>query len=114
VIAPPPSRRGQALPALGETASPLEQASPTEQDSPSQRRNNLRNSLAPALLIVVAGILVYSNTFGVPFLFDDSVWIVSNPAIRHLWPLSLDLVGNSRFVAMYSFALNYAAHGGSV
>lgn len=34
------------------------------------------------LLIVLVGLLVYANTFSVPFQFDDDAYVVNNPAIR--------------------------------
>src|SRR5262245_30764340 len=64
----------------------------------------------PALLIVLAGITVYSNTFAVPFLFDDEPAIVINPKIRSVWP-TVAMQGSVRGVAIYTFALNYMLHG---
>jgi len=66
--------------------------------------------LLPAFLIVAAGIAVYSNTFFVPFHFDDLPKIRHNPAIRTWWPPWLALE-QGRPVAQYTFALNYAVHG---
>ncbi|MDU0457924.1 MAG: tetratricopeptide repeat protein [Geobacteraceae bacterium] len=34
------------------------------------------------ILIAMAGLLAYANTFSVPFQFDDDAYIVNNPAIR--------------------------------
>lgn len=59
--------------------------------------------------IAVAGWLVYSNTFGVPFIFDDAPNISGNTIIRTLWPVNF--LGSPRPVADYSFAINYAIHG---
>ena len=59
--------------------------------------------------IAVAGTLVYSNTFGVPFVFDDIGNISRNMSIRTLWPVNF--LGSPRPVADYSFAINYAIHG---
>ncbi|KAF0146227.1 MAG: hypothetical protein FD156_254 [Nitrospirae bacterium] len=57
------------------------------------------------LLIIVVGFLVYSNTFNVPFHFDDRNNIVENYKLRDLsnsWPPS-----GSRWVGFLTFALNY-------
>ncbi|RMF92526.1 MAG: tetratricopeptide repeat protein [Candidatus Schekmanbacteria bacterium] len=56
------------------------------------------------------GFLIYSNTFKVPFLYDDVRIISNNPSIRK--PLSslsfLQGEGSNRPLLMFSFALNYA------
>lgn len=62
------------------------------------------------------GRLIYSNTFNVPFVFDDEAFILHNPTIRNfsdgaLWQ---DLNYQKRFVAFFSFALNYRLHGFNV
>jgi len=67
-------------------------------------------ALWPPLLILVAGIAVYSNTFSVPFHFDDFRNIRDNPAIRTWWP-PWDVLAGPRPVPQYTFALNYAVHG---
>ncbi|MBI5203789.1 MAG: hypothetical protein HZA11_02605, partial [Nitrospirae bacterium] len=57
------------------------------------------------LLIIVVGFLVYSNTFNVPFHFDDAPNIVENYKLRDLsnsWPPS-----GSRWFGFLTFALNY-------
>ena len=66
--------------------------------------------LLPILAIAALAILIYSNTFQVPFVFDDGTFIVENYALRNLsnftgiWNLTFH---PSRFVAFYTFALNY-------
>jgi len=71
------------------------------------------------LIIVVLGILIYSNTFNVPFVFDDTNNIVDNPAIksfRYFIDPSLvekDHLTNfyqGRFVGYLTFAVNYKMH----
>jgi tetratricopeptide (TPR) repeat protein len=71
-------------------------------------------------LIVVLGILVYSNTLDVPFHFDDQEAIVQNPIIRDLGLLSDSERAKCfltyptlkrRFMGVLSFALNYRVHG---
>jgi tetratricopeptide (TPR) repeat protein len=75
------------------------------------------------LLIIVLSILVYSNTFHVPFQFDDKPNIVENPIVMDLkyfaQPSEAGFLSDTfqynvfirRFVGHLSFALNYKAHG---
>lgn len=66
------------------------------------------------VLIVLTGIIAYSNSFGVPFLYDDSTSIVDNPVIRDLGSF---LGGEGfrynprRFLTYLSLALNYRLGG---
>ncbi|OGW97802.1 MAG: hypothetical protein A2Z81_03680 [Omnitrophica WOR_2 bacterium GWA2_45_18] len=59
------------------------------------------------------GCLLYANSLRTPFQFDDKEFIVDNPAIRNLnnfegiWKV---LSQPSRFVGLYTFALNYHFH----
>jgi tetratricopeptide (TPR) repeat protein len=63
------------------------------------------------LLIVVVGIVAYSNILQAPFIYDDRYHILENPRIRELWPPG-QLVGHtSRPVVLLSLALNYALGG---
>jgi hypothetical protein len=39
------------------------------------------------LLLVLLGVLAYSNSFRRSFIFDDGHGIVDNPSIRHLAPI---------------------------
>jgi len=75
------------------------------------------------LLIVAIGLLVYSNTFHVPFHFDDEFFIVKNPIINNLnffiepskAKVFTDISGYStfklRYIGYLTFALNYKLHG---
>ncbi|MBI1785356.1 tetratricopeptide repeat protein [Candidatus Sumerlaeota bacterium] len=69
------------------------------------------------LAILASGLAAYSNSFSVPFIFDDIAVIPENPSIRHLWPIWPALWGPDgmgtagRPVVNYSFALNYAISG---
>jgi tetratricopeptide (TPR) repeat protein len=64
------------------------------------------------LLICVAGMLVYSNTFQSSFHFDDQTSILHNVAIRNLSDLkTIFSFSPSRFVTYLSFGLNYTAGG---
>ncbi|MBI5644238.1 MAG: tetratricopeptide repeat protein [Deltaproteobacteria bacterium] len=65
--------------------------------------------LAALILLVISTVLIYSNSFHSPFLFDDEIYIVSNEAIRLLsnfWPPS-----GSRYLSNLSFALNFYFNG---
>ena len=58
--------------------------------------------------IVLLGIILYANSFKVPFHFDDKNSIVNNIAIRNLSDINtIWNYNHNRFVAYYSFALNY-------
>jgi protein O-mannosyl-transferase len=69
----------------------------------------LLNSRVILALLALLAILIYSNTFHVPFHFDDTFNIVANPKIKHLANL-LHLSG-PRFVGFLTFALNYRFGG---
>ncbi|MEJ2201525.1 MAG: hypothetical protein P8X63_11020, partial [Desulfuromonadaceae bacterium] len=75
----------------------------------------MQRPLARVLLILVVGILVYANSFHVPFILDDYLWIETNDVIRN--PANF-LPGGpgyaaspTRFVGLLSFALNYRFSG---
>ena len=56
-------------------------------------------------LIAIVGLLIYSNTFNVPFHFDDIGNIVGNyklQSIQNFWPPS-----GTRWLGYLTFALNY-------
>ena len=70
-----------------------------------------------AAVIVVAGVIVYSNSLAGPFIFDDRTAILDNQQIRQLWPLSVPLSPPNntpvagRPIVNLSFALSYAIGG---
>lgn len=69
----------------------------------------LQNKIFHLTLIIITGLLAYSNTFAVPFHFDDLLNIVDNPRLRDLgnfWPPS-----GSRWFGEFTFALNYNLGG---
>lgn len=69
----------------------------------------LHNSVFHFLLILLIGFIAYSNSFSVPFHFDDVRNIVENHQIKDLgnfWPP----IG-SRWFGYLTFALNYRFHG---
>jgi tetratricopeptide (TPR) repeat protein len=63
------------------------------------------------LIIIVLGILVYSNTFDVPFIFDDQPNITENDAIKDFKSLTADKSARSRIIGFFTFAINYKLHG---
>jgi len=72
------------------------------------------------LLLVLAALGAYANSFSGPFLYDDLSAIQSNLSILHLWPPWVPLLppGNltvgGRPILNLSFALNYAMSGFNV
>jgi protein O-mannosyl-transferase len=75
------------------------------------------------LLILVIGIIAYSNTFHVPFQWDDLTYIGENSMVRqpHYFfepekAKGLQFYDHvvQRYITYLSFALNYATHGFSV
>src|SRR5262245_10849842 len=69
------------------------------------------------LIILLAGLATYANSFTLPFLFDDFGSIVRNPTIRDLGDLGrvftpqVDTPVAYRQLVNLSFAVNYAAGG---
>ena len=76
---------------------------------------NLRR-LIPVLL-VVAGICAYHNSFQGPFIFDDEPSITENPHLYYFWPLSSVLSAplystvSGRPTVCLTLALNFAMGG---
>ncbi len=60
-------------------------------------------------LIVTIGLGVYAQTFGFDFVFDDHLFIVTNPFIKDFGalPAVFGSFPATRLLGMYSFALNY-------
>ncbi len=69
------------------------------------------------ILIAILTMAAYSNTFSVPFIFDDKASILGNPGIRTLWPLwpalwpCAQMAISGRPLVSLSLALNYAFGG---
>ncbi len=76
------------------------------------------------LVVAVLGLLIYSNTFNAPFVFDDARYIVNNPAIQDFQYFrnpssveSLEIVPElqhafrTRILGHLTFALNYKLNG---
>src|SRR5512134_3139879 len=66
-------------------------------------------------LLAVLALLIYSNSFHVPFVFDDEPSIKDNPLIRNLANFfssgSGTAINPRRFLGYLSFALNYRFGG---
>ena len=78
---------------------------------PSAAQPRRRTLFALAGFLALATVVAYSNTFDVPFLFDDIFRIQDNVLIRHLWPLWIPMADSNRPFGMVTFAVNYALHG---
>ena len=59
-------------------------------------------------VVVLLGIIIYSNSFNCSFHFDDAQSIVNNKDIQNLHDVKaiMNAVG-TRFVSYYTFAINY-------
>ena len=89
----------------------------SKEKNQSQVRSTPYSRYAPLLLLVVSCI-VYANSLDGEFIYDDIHSISTNPDLRRLWPpdwmLPTDDVHetvNSRPVASFTLALNYAIGG---
>src|SRR5271166_3135997 len=79
----------------------------------SRERGGLRSTLAALVLLALAALAAYHNSFSGPFIFDDARSIVDNPDIRHL---ATTLRGDPRINASrpllrVSLWINYALGG---
>lgn len=72
-------------------------------------KNLLNNPFAVFILLSLLAALIYSNTFSVPFQFDDRHNIAENPKIRDISNFQ-DFSG-TRYIGFLSFALNYRFGG---
>jgi hypothetical protein len=70
-----------------------------------------KRPLPAILLILLAGLIVYANSFQVPFILDDYFFIEKNDVIRSLGNFFTNSTGYAfnppRFVGILTFALNY-------
>lgn len=72
-------------------------------------RSRFGFDILSALLITALSVVVYSNTFYSPFVFDDLIYILGNPDIASLsnfWPPE-----GTRYTGYLSFAVNYRLGG---
>ena len=94
---------------MGRASRRRAQRAPVALETPADRQVSGAKPLAMLLLVAVAAACIYSNTFSVPFQFDDESNIIDNPLIRDLGNF-LDFAG-TRYVGFLSFALNYRFGG---
>jgi tetratricopeptide (TPR) repeat protein len=95
---------------------------PAAQNTPPFTPENSRRSILVAgILLVLATVVAYSNSFNGPFIFDDVGTILNNPTIQKLWPPRDALVGLSggttssgRPIVNLTLALNHALGGFAV
>ena len=83
----------------------------------------LHKPIVHLLLIIIVGFIAYSNTFDVPFYFDDEVGISGNPLIKDLRFFLAPSTAKEynqfgqydalkmRYVGFLTFAMNYKLHG---
>lgn len=91
----------------------------TARHDSTSREPLLRRALYPLILVVV-GLLAYSNSFSGEMVYDDTISLRDNPVIRDLWISHDDIIGpfltslSGRPVAAFTFAMNYRISGLSV
>jgi tetratricopeptide (TPR) repeat protein len=88
-------------------------------------RNFLLNPTVQIAFIIILGCLVYSNTLTSPFVFDDVVYVIENPAVKDLsgylsasqndtlpdHPGTFKKQYKNRILGHLTFALNYWIDG---
>jgi hypothetical protein len=85
----------------------------------TSRTGTLNSTTLHLVLIVLAGLLVYSNTFNVPFQWDEHFYIKENPLVRDpgsfFEPAGEETgfyhIVKKRLLGYMTFALNYRLHG---
>ncbi len=60
-----------------------------------------------AAIIVILGIIIYSNSFNCAFHYDDGLHIVNNAKIRNIGDVNAWWNYSQRPISMFSFVLNY-------
>ena len=89
---------------------PQQKSIPQEKVPPPKRTDNKKgfSNLVGLTIVLLLGIIIYSNSFECSFQFDDFYTIVNNPKIRNLFDLStLWNSSANRPVAFFTFAVNY-------
>jgi len=81
----------------------------TAQKAPAQYYSAITwYPLISIAIIAVAAFLIYSNTFRVPFQFDDQISILGNAAIKDIGNLkAIFQFSPTRFFTYFTFACNY-------
>lgn len=104
-------RSGQEPARLLPCAMPRAQPAPPPSPSPWHR-----SPVFAALLLTLAGVGAYHNSFGGPFIFDDEPSLLENPTLSSLWrawwpPTEGGITISGRPLLNFSFAVNHALGG---
>ena len=84
---------------------------------PSSDTSNRWGPYLAGVIIVIAGLAAYANSFAVPEIFDDAASISRNSYIRRLWPITEAMKAPpqettaGRPILCLSLAVNYAISG---
>jgi tetratricopeptide (TPR) repeat protein len=79
---------------------------PQVSSAPStEKQIGFKDIIFSLLSIIILGTIIYSNTFGASWNFDDNIAIVEHYSIRNLKGTILG--GGSRWIGFITFALNY-------
>ena len=107
--------RGQPVADRGKPLAPRGQPAHANVGSvPSVgRAPGVKRLLAPAC-ILLAAVLVYSNSLSTPFLFNGVVFLRDNALWHKAWPPWACLTASLRPLATWSFAWNYTLFGAGV
>lgn len=77
-----------------------------------RNKNQLLLNLIAVSLIVLTGLIIYSNTFGCGWHYDDEPNIINNLAIKDIHNLkAISSYDPSRFVTIFSLAVNWHIGG---
>ena len=71
-------------------------------------------NLLSGVILVLVGIAIYSNSFQVPFQFDDRDFVNINQQVENVEDVYsiYTIIGHpARFLSFYSFVLNHKIHG---
>ena len=85
--------------------------------SPQEVNLSWRTTWLAALTITAAALAVYWNSFNGAFVFDDIPWILLDPGVHKLWPLTDALFSanphfvSGRPVVNLTIAINYVLGG---
>lgn len=69
--------------------------------------SNSKVTLVTACFLIVVGVVIYSNSFSVPFHFDDFLHITEKPKTLESWQSVWEHYSHTRFLTHASLALNY-------
>ena len=118
------NEQGMAAEDRGQTPTPRTESDsvpdlPAPDLAPEAAKGNVWRA---GVLVVLAAMAAYYNSYGCQFILDDNGAILTNTSIRHLWPLGPVLrppsdkgqtVGGRPLLNL-SLAINYAVNGTSV